>query len=105
VEQLGLLSIEEARRLEGIPEPRARRSDPGTSHQAAKRAAGIAPNHRNLIMAALDHGPQNIYELGARTQLTHVQVARRMLELQDMKLAHPTGERRDGCRLWAKGPA
>jgi hypothetical protein len=100
VEQLGLLAPES----DTGPAPRARRSDPSTSHAAATRASGIAVSHRNLIMAALDGRELNIYEMGARCGLTHVQVARRMLELQDMRLAHPTDRRRDGCRVWAKGP-
>lgn len=84
--------------------PRARRHDPETSHQAAAKAASVAVSHRNVIMAALDQGPGNIYELGQRCRLTHVQVARRMIELEGMLLAHPTELKRDGCRIWAKGP-
>lgn len=71
---------------------------------AANKAAAFAVSHRNIIAAALDKGPANIYELGVRCQLSHVAVARRMIELERMKLAHPTDEKRDGCRLWAKGP-
>ena len=89
------------------PEPRtlARRSDPSTSHAAAKRASRVAPNHRNIITAALEHGPATIYDLAARTGLSHVQIARRLPECEQIGTAHPTDQKRDGCRLWAKGRA
>jgi hypothetical protein len=83
------------------PPPRARRRDPSTSHAAAKRAAGVTVDHRNRIMAVLDQ-PQTIYEIGARAGLSHVQVARRMKELQDLGRAEPTEQRRDGCRTWKR---
>jgi hypothetical protein len=88
----GLLNLEP-------PAPRARTGDPSTSHAAAKRAAGVSVDHRNRIMAVLDR-PQTIYELGARCGLSHVQVARRMPELQEQGRAEPTDGKRDGCRLW-----
>lgn len=85
------------------PLPRARKKDPDTSHRAATKAAGMAVNHRNRIMAVLDR-PQTIKEIAARLgDLDHVAVARRMPELKELKLAHPTEERRDGCRVWARG--
>ena len=85
--------------------PRARRHDPDTSHAAAARAMGMAVNHRNRIMAVLDR-PQTIKELAARlADVDHVAVARRMPELKALQLAHPTAERREGCRVWARGPA
>lgn len=85
--------------------PLARRSDPETSHEAAAKAAGMAVNHRNRIMAVFDR-PMTIKELAARLgDIDHVAVARRMPELQAMSQAHPTNNRRDGCRVWARGPA
>ncbi len=83
------------------PQPRARRKDPATSHAAAKKAIGVAVSHRNRIMAALEK-PGNIYELAARSGISHVAVARRMIELQRMGLADPTDEKREGCRVWAR---
>lgn len=85
------------------PEPRARRRDPSTSHAAAKKAASVAPNHRNLIMAKLTH-PMDAYDIAAATGLSQVQVCRRLPELDAMGLAHPTGTVRDGSRLWMRGP-
>lgn len=84
--------------------PRARRRDPETSKAAANKAASFAVSHRNIIAAALDKGNGNIYDLAKRTGIDHVAIARRMIELERLKLAHPTEERREGCRVWAKGP-
>lgn len=86
------------------PAPRARRRDPETSHAAAAKAVSIASDHRTRIAAALEKGNGNIYELGARCGLSHVQVARRMIEMETAGAAHPTEEKREGCRVWAKGP-
>lgn len=83
------------------PAPRARRRDPSTSHTAAKRVSGVAINHRNVIMAALAT-PGTIYDIGARCGMSHVQVARRLPELEEMGLAAPTEEKRDGCRVWKR---
>lgn len=83
--------------------PLARRRDPETSKGAAAKAASFASHHRDLIERALAQGNGTIYELGARIGLTHVQVARRMPELEQLSLAHPTNEKRGGCRVWAKG--
>jgi hypothetical protein len=82
------------------PQPRARRKDPDTSHQAAKKAGGIAVSHRNRIMAVLREGKGNIYQIGAKANLSHVAVARRMIELERMGQARPTEERSEGCRVW-----
>jgi hypothetical protein len=83
--------------------PRARRTDPSTSHAAAKRVEGVVAQHYALILSALEQGTGNIYEIGARCGLTHVQAARRLPEMDSLGLAHPTDERREGCRVWAKG--
>lgn len=83
--------------------PRARASDPETSHEAAARAAGFAVSHRNRIYAALEQ-PGTIKEIARRLgDLDHVAVARRMKELQELGLARPTENRRDGCRVWERG--
>lgn len=93
MEQLGL----------HLTAPRARKGDPETSHAAARKVTkGIAANHRNHIAAALDRGPANIYEIGKRAGLSHVQVARRMIELQAMGIAEPTEQKIEGCRVWRK---
>lgn len=81
--------------------PMARRRDPETSHEAAKRAASFADGHRTRILAALE-GALTIKELAQRTGLDHVAIARRMPELQRMGLAQPTDTRRAGCRAWKR---
>ena len=71
--------------------PRARRDDPPTSKLAAAAAQDLARAHCTLILFALVVGPATIHELAARTRLTHVQVARRMTDLEDAEpmLARP----------------
>lgn len=89
-----------------MPAPRARRKDPETSHQAAAKASGLAQDHCRLITLALqEHGPQTIYELAARTRLSHVQIARRLPELAAADFVVVTNETRAGstgrqCRVW-----
>ena len=86
--------------------PRARQTDPSTSHKAGRRASGFAAPHRALILASLMyHGEADIYEIAFRTGLDHVAVARRMPELRRIGLAEPTGKYAltpTGCRarMW-----
>lgn len=86
------------------PEPLARATDPETSHEAAQTARALAADHRTRIAAALATKRGNIYELGDACGLSHVQVARRLPEMERAKTAHPTDETRGGCRVWAPGP-
>lgn len=80
---------------------RARRSDPLTSHQAAKRSAHFAESHAGRILAVLDlHGPMSAYHIGNDCGLSVVQVDRRLPELQRLGLARPTGAVVSGCRVW-----
>jgi CRP-like cAMP-binding protein len=84
--------------------PRARASDAPTSHQAAENARAFARDHYALILGVLWR-PMTIYRIATLTGLTHVQVARRMPELQQRGEARPTGETAPGesgaqCRLW-----
>ena len=80
--------------------PRARQSDPWTSHAAAHRAAEFAGTHTDIILACLmRHGPQTIDEIAKRTPLNSVQIARRLSECDRRGLAEPTGL----CRLSASG--
>jgi predicted ArsR family transcriptional regulator len=87
--------------------PRARRRDPATSHMAAARVAEFAGEHHEKILEALRVGPGTIYELGDRTDLDHVQVARRLSELEAASppRALPTDATRPSprgrpCRVW-----
>jgi len=81
--------------------PVARRTDPQTSHDAAKRAERFAATHAGKIIAALKaHGPSTPEGLSLVTGLTVVQIDRRMHEIQAQGLAEPTGEVVNGFRVW-----
>ena len=85
--------------------PRARRTDPWTSHAAAEELTS-AEAHYRAIGKSLRNGPATIYQLSARTGLSHVQIARRLPEMQRLGQAQPTGETATGpngrqCRVWA----
>ena len=87
------------------PQPRARRNDPRTSHEAA---AKFNPNHHHMRIAfALRRaGPRTIHELSALcVGMTPEAIARRMPELQQMQVVRPTGATRASpsgreCRVW-----
>ena len=80
---------------------RARRTDPQTSHDAAKRAERFATTHAGRILAALKaHGPSTPAKLSDHTGLTVVQIDRRLPEIQAQGLAWPTGEILGGYRIW-----
>lgn len=86
-----------------------RAQDPGTSIAAAEKARGAARRHCEAIVNALDlHGDMTVREIGAKVGLTHVQVARRMPDLQRAGLAEvvqtPGGDdlERGGCRVWRR---
>ena len=86
--------------------PRARNTDPDTSHYTAERAGSLAAQHYDAIKRALATGPGTIYQLADITGLSHVQVARRLPELEKFGLAETTGETRSSpsgrpCRVWA----
>jgi predicted transcriptional regulator len=61
--------------------PRARRSDPQTSHAAAARAASFASTHAGRIHVALTQGPATAHELSERTGLSVVQIDRRVSQM------------------------
>lgn len=65
--------------------PRARNSDPVTSHRAAARSVHFAGSHASRILHALRNGFHDglcAEEIGEFTGLTVVQVDRRTIELQ-----------------------
>ena len=73
--------------------PLARNSDPSTSHAAADAAKELQARHHRIIVACLkEHGPLGKDGIAARTQLTGVAVARRMVELERSGLARLTGK-------------
>lgn len=64
--------------------PRVRRTDPGTSYQAAFEANGLANDHcqRILDLLSVAKRPMGGTEIAERLGMTQVQVCRRLPELQ-----------------------
>ena len=88
------------------PHPVARRHDPATSHAAATSMTRAALDHHEVILGVLWR-PMTIYHIAMLTGLDHVQVARRMPELEQLGQARPTGETAAGpsgreCRIWER---
>lgn len=86
--------------------PRARNSDPPTSRAAAQRVREFAGDHCALILAALKDRAGTIYDIARWSGLSHVQVARRMPELQaagrvEAGRSAPGPSGRD-CRVWRR---
>ena len=84
----------------------ARRDDPMTSVEAADRVKEFAHRHHAVILESLaTQGPGTIYDIAERTGIDHVAVARRMSELEELRVAECTGEKLPGptgrnCRVW-----
>lgn len=72
--------------------PRARWSDPSTSHAAAASAKDLASQHHILILGALRRGPAGKDRIAVITKLTGVQVCRRLGELERSRAIRPTGK-------------
>jgi hypothetical protein len=86
-------------------QPRARRLDPETSHEAAEKAAGFAARHEAAIFGAIhDSGPRGATakEIARSTRLTDVQVNRRLGNMGERGLIRRNGEKRDGCMVWVR---
>ena len=77
--------------LDMFAAPTARRSDPGTSHEAAESAKELAARHHRIILAALSRGPAGKDRIAALTNLSGTQVARRTCELHRAGKIEPTG--------------
>jgi predicted ArsR family transcriptional regulator len=74
---------------------RARKSDPATSHEAAARVREFGQAHQALILQALKRfGKAGAEQIAAATRLDAYRVRKRLAELHDDGLAHPTGETR-----------
>ena len=72
----------------------ARRSDPPTSHAAAKRAP--ARGHGRKVLEALKAGPAGQTEIGQRCGLLPHQVNKRLADLARIGLVEVTGRRVEG---------
>ena len=86
--------------------PRARTTDPETSHAAARSMTGTASEHHERILGALEvHGDLTSEQIADRCGLRMEQVCRRMKELERSGKAEPTSERRRNrngatARVW-----
>lgn len=74
---------------------RARRTDPDTSHEAARHAAFLAQSHEGWIYRAISaaHRPLTKDEISAVTGIDHIAVARRIVGLREKGLVEDSGER------------
>lgn len=80
----------------------ARRNDPHTSKEAARRAESFAASQSGRILAALKKtGPATAKELEAPTGLTNVQITRRTKDMERDGLIKLTGIERDGFNEFA----
>ena len=85
--------------IELIERPRARRRDPATSHEAAKKAERFAQSHAGRILAVFNSGEFSTWtalELSCWTGLTVVQIDRRLHEIPQIERAWE----RDGYMAW-----
>lgn len=85
--------------------PRARRTDPTTSHQAAARAAYFADSHKDRIAKAMRwlasmNQPATADRIATASGLTVVQIDRRLPEMERADLVEVYGEPIGGFRCW-----
>lgn len=78
------------------PLPRARRSDPSTSHEAAAMATGLAAQHQQRVLHAMRAAgePVGAEQIAERTGMDAYQVRKRLVELQRAGLIALTGAER-----------
>jgi len=79
---------------------RARKSDPSTSHDAAKRTEAAAATHllRSAIKAAVAHlGGATSKEVASMLLEDWYKVNKRMSECEGLYM---TDEQRGGCKVW-----
>lgn len=85
--------------------PRARRTDPATSHRAAARACYFADSHKDRICKALAwlasmNQPATADRIATASGLTVVQVDRRLPEMERDEVVELTGQDIGGFRCW-----
>lgn len=87
--------------------PRARRTDPETSHSAAAQAKQLAAAHQSMILEAMRDADSAIgaEQIAERIGLQAYQVRKRLPELQDQhRIELAPGERKTSSgraeRLW-----
>lgn len=86
-----------------VAEPRARKRDAQTSHDAAARAEHFVASHEAKCFGALcDHGPQTYRAIAALTGMEPVAVARRLRSMEKRGLIRKTERVIDGCTVWER---
>jgi DNA-binding transcriptional ArsR family regulator len=82
--------------LDEVLAPVARRTDPATSHVAAKRATVNAGTNRALALRLLREAPDGLtdFELAERAGLQQTSIGKRRGELRDQGLVCDSGRRR-----------
>lgn len=82
--------------------PKARRSDPSTSHAAAKAAKRFQASHAGRILEALRVHPMTAQEISDHTGLSVVQICRRLPEIAEARVVTQGGQalERGGMRVW-----
>lgn len=86
-----------------LPKRLARRTDPATSHDAAKQAVksgSVATNCSKIYAALKKHGAMNVEEISRITKLRRSVCFRRMSDLRQDGKASRTGEKRGGQSVW-----
>lgn len=71
--------------------PRARDSDPLTSHEAADMVANLAATHHRILLDALGRGAASAEQIGDITGIPAYAVRKRLPELQRVGFIAPTG--------------
>jgi predicted ArsR family transcriptional regulator len=75
------------------PHTSARRTDPGTSHEAAQAAASFAGTHCDRIHTALIQcGPMDPEQIGAMVGIEPYSARKRLADLKGAGRAEPTGQ-------------
>lgn len=95
-----------------MTEPRARKTDPLTSHEAARKARHWAGTHKERIYHALRDMPDRRAindQISEATGLDHNQISRRLVEMEREGLIHRDGKIRQNSRgydeeVWVLGP-
>jgi hypothetical protein len=87
---------------EEAPPPRARTTDPETSHEAAARVAPHVAQLDNQVHASLSEVPGGMTtrELADRSGIERVSVSPRMKPMEIAGRVERTSERRDGGIVW-----
>jgi hypothetical protein len=106
MQQLSIFDSPDASRARPRDPPRARREDPASSQLAAARVDEFAAAHYRRILEAMPE-PSTIYEIADRAGISHIQVARRLPEMDGTRVRVKPGLHRKGptgrmCRVWER---